>query len=277
MTELFRRQCSVIVDTLRVDGLRIGFAVEKKDTREANKATITITNLSAETRARFEAKGLRVVLEAGYVGGVGAVFIGTSYRTTHKRSGADMVTTIEAADGGKEIAGQKGSWSFAAGARCDIVVRTVAAGLGLPLSTGSVIAPTLPSFRNGWAFVGGAADALDAVTKACGLAWSVQDGQLQILKSTDPRDGQAAVVLSSETGMIGSPERVDVKDDKTGVASSRVSVRCLINPRIRPSRMVQVRSVDVPALSGNYVVKTQKITGDTFADDWTMVLELARV
>ena len=232
MTDLFRRQCSVIVGGLRIDGLRVGFSVEKKDTREANKATITITNLSAETRARFDAKA-RIILEAGYVGGVGAVFIGTSYKTTHKRSGADMVTTIEASDGGKEIAGQKGSWSFAAGARCDIVVRAVAAGLGLPLSTGSVIAPTLPSFRNGWAFVGGAADALDAVTKACGLAWSVQDGQLQIVKSTDPRDGQSAVVLSSSTGMIGSPERVDVKDDKTGAASSRVSVRCLINPRIR--------------------------------------------
>lgn len=269
------RKASVIIGTHRVEGLRITFAIEKKDKREANKAIVTITNLSAQTRALFDVKNLRVVVEAGYVeSGVGGIFVGTSYKTTHKHEGVEFVTTIEAADGGKEINNAKGSWSFAPGARIADVVRTVALGLGLPISTGSVLTPSPLTFPKGWAFVGGAAEALDAVTRAGSLTWSVQDAQVQILPE-EGGDGVQAVVLSKETGMIGSPERADTKDEKTGVTTKRVVVKCQINPLIRPRRAVVVRSVDQPGLSGAYVVKSQKIEGDNFGDAWTMTNELA--
>lgn len=276
-TQLFNRKGSVIVDGARIEGLRFTFAIEKKDTREANKATVTITNLAPESRARFEVKGLSIIVEAGYDDGVGAIFIGTSYRTSHKRTGPDITTTIEAADGGKEISASAGSWSYKSRTQATSVIHDVVASLGLPLSTGSRITPKPPVLAHGWAFVGNAADALDAITKASGLSWSVQDGQVQILDASIAGDGTVAVALSSATGMLGSPERVDVKSkNKAGVEVTvkRVSVRCLMIPQIRPGRQVTISSIEAPALSGPYVVKTQKINGDTHGDDWTMTLEV---
>jgi len=276
MTELRRRRSSIIVGATRIDGLRLTFDVERNDQRDPNKGTFSVTNLSEATRTRLEARGQIVVVEAGYQNVYGAIFTGTSFRVAHARSGPDMITTIEASDGGKEVSSLVGAWSFSRGASVADAVAAVARGIGLPISSGSTITPTSPTFPNGWAFAGRAGDGLDAITKAAGLTWSVQDGQVQILVDGDGGDGVTAVVLSASTGMIGSPERVDVKDEKTREMKRRVKVRCLIQPSIRPARLVDIRSLDVPALSGIYVVKTQKITGDTHGDDWTMALELAK-
>lgn len=269
MSNLISRFCSLLVGGTRIDGLRVTFSIEKKDAREANKAVITVTNLSTATRAKFDEKSLPVVVEAGYVDRRGAVFIGTAYRTTHTRSGADVVTTIEAADGGREISTAVGAWSYAAGVSSSQVIRDVADGISLPLSTGSSITPNKPTFGKGWAFVGSAADALSAATKAVGLTWSVQDGQIQILADAD--DGTAVTVLSATTGMIGSPERLETKADGKDVA--RVKVSCLLQPQIRPARRIKIESINAPGLSGVYVVKEMKLTGDTHGNDWTMAIE----
>ncbi len=272
MSVLLDRRASLIVGTRRIrDGLRIAFAVEKKGGREASKATISVTNLAPSTRAEFEAKGLRVVLEAGYVDDTAGLFLGTSYKVAHSHAGVDFITTIEAADGGKEIASAIGAWSFGAGSSTVAAVRALALGLGLPLSTGSRINPKRATLRNGFAFAGLAADGLDAITKGCDLRWSVQDGQVQILDDVEG-DGVEAVVLNAATGLLGSPERTEVKDAK-GNTVAGVTVRCLLQPRIRPDRLIVVRSIDVPALSGTYVVRSVKAAGDTDGADWTMTLD----
>jgi hypothetical protein len=180
MTVLLQRRCAVVVGDTRINslpsGLRVAFSVEKTDGREANKATITIANLLPTTRARMDKPGLSVVLEAGYSDLVGVIFAGTCYRTTHKQQGSDMLTTIEATDGGKAMSTKFGAWSYRPGTTIESVVRDVARGLGLPLSTGSRINPSPRAFERGWSFAGSAAAALDAVTRAASLTWSVQTG-----------------------------------------------------------------------------------------------------
>lgn len=273
------RRCSLLVGDTEIvslpDGLRVTFAIEKTDTRTANKATITIANLSRDTRARIEAAGQqRVILEAGYTNAVGAVFTGTAYRANTKQVGADLITTLECADGGKEIGRQAGAWSFSRGASVAAIVGELVAALGLPLSSGSRIAPSRPTLPRAWAFAGGVAGALDSITAATGLVWSVQDGQVQVFDAADVSDGSEAVRLSAASGMVGSPEPVEVKEGDKVVG--RVSVVALIQPQIRPSRVVEVDSIVRPELSGVYVVRKQKITGDSHGPDWTTTLELSR-
>jgi hypothetical protein len=276
MAELFKRRASLLVGSTRITDLRIAFTVDKMGGREPNKATIAVTNLSQQTRAAFEVKGLRVVLEAGYLEQSGAIFIGSTYLVKHRREGADVVTTIEGADGGEEVTAAIGSWSFASGSSAASAVRTVAAGLGLPLSTGSRINPLPAVLAKGFATAGLASDALDDITRATGLTWSIEDGQVQILDAV-AGDGSGDIVLNADRGMIGSPERTEVKDEKTKKKKQRVLIRALIQPRIRPRRLLLVTSIDVPQLSGRYEAKTVRITGDTHGADWTMAIEAAPV
>lgn len=266
---LFGRKAALVIGTRRLDGLRFSFDVEKKGGRDPNKATIVVANLTETTRAEVSARGLRVVLEAGYESSSDVLFLGKSYRVTHARDGADILTRIEASDGGKEIADSVGSWSFKPSTPVETAIRTVCASMGLPVSTGSRINPKHRTLRNGFAAAGRAVDVLDQLVRSANLSWSIQDAQVQILDSLG--DGTADVLLRTDTGMIGSPTRGEV-DDKT--KKEKLSVRCLIQPRIRPQRLVSIESVDQPALSGRYVVKTLRASGDTHGDDWTMALEI---
>lgn len=270
--ELFGRVGRVMVDGRVFSGVRFAFTVERKAVREPSKAQVVLSNLSPESRALIVDKGCRVVVEAGYTGQSGAIFIGTSYSVKHAHVGPDWSTTIEAADGGKEVSSAKGAWSFGPGASAARAVAVIAQGLGLPLSSASRINPKPATFLNGYAFAGRTVSALDDVTKATGLRWSVQDGQVQILDDALPGDGFSDVLLSSGSGMIGSPERGE-RDPRTG--KHRVTVRCLINPLIRPERLIVVSSTDAPELSGRYRVIGSKVTGDTHGDDWSMTLDAA--
>lgn len=271
MTVLFNRVGRVLVDGRVFDGLRFAFTVERKAVREPSKAQLVLTNLSAESRNTLQDKGALVVIEAGYQGQTGAVFMGSSYKVTHAHVGPDWTTTIEAADGGKEVSVAKGAWSFGKGSSAARAVVTIAQGIGLPLSSGSRLNPNPPTLRNGYAFAGRAVAALDDITKATGLRWSIQDNQIQILDDSQPGDGFGDIVLSADTGMIGSPERGE-RDAKTG--RRPYTVRCLINPLIRPERLLLISSKDQPQFSGRYRVRGVKATGDTHGDDWTMTLDV---
>lgn len=274
MPNLSDRKCVVRVGDRRIEGLRIAFSVEKKAARESSKATLTINGLSKQTQALFDAADLPVIIEAGYLEQFGAVFVGKAYRTTHNRTPPDVSTTLECADGGAEVRTAKGAWTYGKGAQTARIIRDVVAGLGLPLSSGSRITPNPATVPNGWAFAGLAANALDAITKATDLSWSIQDGQVQILDGAISGDGEEAVVLSQTTGMIGAPQEGEV-DSVT--KQRRFTVRCLIQPRIRPERLVKIESTKAPKLSGLYRVVGLKVAGDNMGsgpDSWTMTLNL---
>ena len=283
---LFTRQCSLIVGDQQLDGLRVAFDVERSATSDPGKATIVVNNLTAETRAALAPKGLRCVLKAGYTDRFGPIFIGSTFRVTSRIEGVDWVTRIEAADGGKEVAAGVGAWSFAARSSVADAIRRIALGLGLPLSTGSVIAPTKPTtgggrapsvaFASSWAFAGRTSSALDRITGDFGLTWSIQDGQVQILPRATG-DGSGTTLLSPSTGLVGSPERSEEVAKKPGAkAKTVVRARCLIQPGIRPEGYILLSSTDT-GLSGRHRVLKMKATGDTHGQDWTMALEMEPV
>jgi hypothetical protein len=53
MAQLFKRVCSVIVDGLKVEGLRVQFSVKKTLTKNPNTLDLKITNLSERRAARW--------------------------------------------------------------------------------------------------------------------------------------------------------------------------------------------------------------------------------
>ena len=95
-----------------------------------------------------------------------------------------------------------------------------------------------------------------------GMSWSIQDNKMVVLRTNDSIKPNQAIVISQDTGMIGSPEYGDPK--KLG-ESPILKVKSLCRPEIFAGVVIQVQSRDV---NGQFRVEKCTHTGDTRAKDW---------
>lgn len=267
MSQLFRRAARIQVDTIVLEGLRASFKITKTLRPSPNTCELRIYNLSPTNRNQIEQMAeVTVKIDAGYAGNLSTLFLGDLGRGRSAVDGTSIVTTLEGRDGGRRVRTARVARSFAAGTSVEAVLTQVASALGLDPgnSTTAFRGARLGSvqvFAEGTAVDGSAADVLTSLTAAAGLEWSAQGGAIQVL----PR-GQAlnlsAVVLSPDTGLVGSPS-IDTK----GV----VKAKALLIPELtQPGRKVQINSRFV---SGIYRVDKVEITGDTEGKDWHCSIE----
>lgn len=260
--ELFDRRCSVVVDALQVDGLRMSFKAHKDNGAAPNTAEIQITNLSAASRARMQEKGAKIILSAGYVGNAAIIFSGDARLISHVRQGSDWVTRIQSGDGERAYAYARASESFRGGTSVASVLQYLVRQLGVdPGNLAQVAQQLTGQFVNGYTAHGKASAELDTLLRSQGFEWSIQDGRLQILKPNEATTDQA-VVLGPTTGLVGSPE-LGTGTKKS--AAGAVRFRSLLQPRLKPGAKVKLESVGV-----NGVLKVQRVDhrGDTAGGDW---------
>jgi len=149
------------------------------------------------------------------------------------------------------------------------------------------------TYNAGFAFVGRARDAMDRVCANAGLEWSIQNRELQIIKSGGVFK-QNAILLSPDTGLIGSPAQeaktmTERAASKLGVTIGQPGVRkttdidkdgniqeclqvigykvkSLLQPIIEPGAYVQVKS---DGIDGEFF-RVEELThvGDTHGNDW---------
>jgi hypothetical protein len=103
---------------------------------------------------------------------------------------------------------------------------------------------------------GNARDVLSRVALNNGADWSVQDGEL-IMVPTDKVLPGEAVLLSQETGMIGSPEATD----------NGLELKCLCNPALKVGGLVRVQSL-LDYFNGDYKIVHLQHKGDAIGGDW---------
>ena len=243
-----------------------------------NSAVIQVYNLADLTISAIEKEFSRVALQAGYQSNMGIIFDGSIKDTRLlKGHGIDRVFEILAADGDKAYNWSVVNTTLAAGSRpgdrlqaCQAAMdkKGVAAGFipdmgGNPLPRGKVMyGPT----RN---FVRQEANNND-------MAWSVQDGKMQLVPKSGYLPGEA-VVLTSATGLIGSPEQT-----KDGI-----QVQCLINPRLKIAGRIKLNNKSIQKVQGEvkpgksadskpaaldadgfYRILSMEYSGDTHGTDW---------
>jgi hypothetical protein len=270
MAEAFIRVASVTVGknfAIGTDfaGLRTSFEIEKtSEGKVPNPGKITIYNLAEKTRVAFEDKDLVCILKVGYRGidatnqpVLKGIFQGNIQRVDTKREGADIKTIIEAGDGFEAIKEKHIDQSFGPFTTAVQAFTQIAAKMGLPL--GTIVPGFTDVFTGGLSVSGLASDELDKLTQSAGLEWSVQDGKLNILKPGIPTT-ETAVVLTSETGLLGVPS-------KSKVGIEFVSV---LNPDLTPGRAVLLTS---KAITGAFRVKRVVHTGDTNQGEWISKVE----
>lgn len=258
---LFNRQAVVTfgpsgAEGKRISGLRVKFEIERTITKFVNKATISIYNMSKDSRSLCERKNLVLLLSAGYEGMVEDVFSGDVARPISTPEGSDIVTTFEVGDGEKAYKEAKIDMSFKEGTSLKDMFMDVAKSFGQQIKDLSQL-PT-DKILNGFSASGPSRNVMDDLAARGGIDWSIQDGAIQFTKK-GKSTSEEAVFLSSTTGLIS----VRKKDESYEVIS-------LMQPKIKPGRRIVVDSLYV---KGTFRCEKVIIRGDTHDKDWFSVIE----
>jgi hypothetical protein len=246
-----------------ITDLRVQFKVEKNLEKDPNTAEIKVYNLAERTRAALQAKGCKVVLQAGYDISLATLFIGDARTIDHTHEGPDWITKIEAGDGERAYLNGRVNESFKGGVKVPEVVSRIASAVGIDPgnSLSKLTATQGQQYVHGYAAFGKASKELDKVLKASGYDWSIQDGRLQILGKRETNT-ERIISLSSDTGLIGTPEYgTSDKSKKPPV----LKFKALLSAEIRPGGRLDFDSI---THKGVHRVKKITHTGDTAGQEW---------
>jgi len=271
---------------LEITELRIQFEITKTAKKDPNKSTIRIYNLRKETRTELEKPDTRCLLYAGYKDEAGPLlmFQGAVTFSWTKYELPDIITELELGDGAPEIRDTTISVGYDKGVKSTQILNDVSKKMGTPLTLPKDIPER--TWQNGLSYYGSARILLDKVTRGSDLEWSIQNGNLQVIKSGMVTTRQG-IVLSADSGLIGFPEHerkanegtTDVKDTKKKKKTVSTpakhydgwSVNCLLLPDIVPGDRVKLESRTV---EGVFRVQELKHQGDSHDGDWQTELKL---
>jgi hypothetical protein len=250
----------------------IKFKGKKTIKRSANKLTVEIYNLTDETHKQIAEDGNVCILQAGYKEDdlPKVLFTGDITRTIKEYSSPDLITKIECFDGIKKLREKKISFSYDKGTRLTTVVNDIVKNFELPLANEYVLSSF--QFTNGFTFIGSTKDALTKALSIADFDYSIQDGQIQIIE--EDQVSETGIVISTESGMIGSPEsltEVAGKVKKSKAKKQKYKVMSVLFPEINIGDAVKIKSKDV---DGFYKVLDHEFEGDNKSGNWKSTLEV---
>lgn len=252
MSALYPKTVRVVIGPaggqgVEIEGLKIKASVDRTKGSKPDKAKIEIYNLGDALARAVEDTSARNVIQlfAGFAGTAPRIFAGEirKGRARTTTQGTDMITRIEAKDGGTAYRSARLTKSWGRGVRMSDVVAEVGRAFGVPISLPAGVADV--SVTQGLTVNGPARETLDRLARSMGFEWGFEDGK--IVTTTPGGDtGQEAPRLTYETGLI-SLERTD----------KGINAVALVSPRIRPRRIVSVRD-GAQGVDGFYLVTKTK-------------------
>jgi hypothetical protein len=258
-------------NAVMVRNLRVVFNVEKNLGEDPNTCEVKVYNLAERTRGEVQVKPIHVRVDAGYDGQTERLFTGDVRHAFSRRLPTDWETVIQVADGDRAHRFARVNRSFKSGVSAKQAIAECAKAMGLKLpKTADDARGLVTAFTSGLTLQGPASAELTRLLTPHGFTHSIQDGRLQILQ-----DGQAteaeAVVISQDTGMIGSPEFGT--PEKSGEKPT-LSVKSLLKPAVSAGGLVKVESLSI-----NGVFKVIKVvhSGDTHGSDWFTTIEAKEI
>lgn len=258
------------------NSLRIAFQCERDVKRHPNSLEIEVYNLTRGHReALAKLHNVSVHLEAGYVGQLGTVFLGDlrSARTPHE--GTEFITKVSSGDGESKCRTASISRTFASGTPVGAVIQALGKALGVKPGNvsqfaGATLANGSSKLSRSLTIHGAVFDELEKTCVSCGLAWSIQDGALQIRERGLPVRGTSGALLRSDTGLVGDVEVEIASETKDGAIKGQpiVSGSCLLRTDVSPGQPLRVIS---QAFTGNVVCTKSVHKGDSHASsDWVV-------
>lgn len=254
--------------------LHINFSLQKADLTTQNTGKVTIWNLSPAHLAVLNEKDCILSLRAGYGNHLSLIFAGVVSFSTTTTDGADRKTEIEVIDSLVESRDTYVSVSYNGKVNWKKIFDDVAAQMGVAISYSYNASKYFKDIHNGFSYVGKGCNVLTKGCNSCGLAWSLQNGVLQIKRPNDVMSKEV-YLLSADTGLIGIPARVVVsQDDATGENQLGWDVEYFLNGAIGIDDYVRVES---NVVTGYFRVYSLEIQGDNISGDWMCKARLLEV
>ncbi|WP_168404382.1 baseplate hub protein [Erwinia amylovora] len=264
---------------------KIKFEIEWTNTMWPRVATIKVYNLSRNTNNRIlgsEFSKIRMI--AGYDGiaspvnesqvgkirnidaskigqtegqNFGVIFNGDiRFTVTGRDNPTDTYILIQAIDGHRAFTNAIVNTTVAAGyTAADLHAVAMKSFNAFGVTQG--ITSEFPStvFPRGRALLMSTRDLMKNISEQCNATWQIVDNQVQMVSNN--KYIHEAVVLNSDTGLIGMPQQT---------MGAGVNVRCLINPNIRVCGLIELdqSSVYRATLSGDQIAGKQSVPGKTY-------------
>lgn len=260
----YRRECTILLgDSSKgqalaiTQALRIKFEITKTIGRTPNTCLLSIYNLTPAHEAQVKGEFDEVIVNAGYAGASLLIFAGSIRHTSAYRDKNDHILEIDAADGDADLRNTIVNTAFAAGSTAseelDHVIKKFK-----KTAKGHVMVADTRRIR-GKVVSGLAGKVFDRIAHDNDAHWSIQDGELMMVPVTATLPTEA-IVLRSDTGLLGAPE----VDDKG------IKATCLLNPALRVNGKVHIDNADLKlkiqkeleTKPGHTKVKTRKHRGD---------------
>lgn len=246
--------------------LRVEFDIEKSISGTANELVVRIFNLSETSRNAIGKELTDVEIQAGYIppGGpdlTGSIFIGQISDWTHDREGADIVTTVRAGDGGKAIRKSTIAKTYPAGTPPEQVVEDIYGKFAEHgVKRGEWLFPPMEPFIRPYSISGAGSRELNLLGRSKGFYWSIQNQVMEVI----PGDLYLPQItfLNDKRGMIHYPQITD----------NGIRLMALINPEVRPNRLIEVESKFVPEANGKYRVGRVDYSGDNKNGNFQMLI-----
>lgn len=261
-------QVSKLPNQTEITDLRVQFRVRKDLHKTPNTCDVTITNLAQTTRADLETKPLNVQLEAGYDDVYRFMFLGDLRFAMTKLDGPNWHTLLQLGDADCHYKWARMNKTYGSNTSVKTIIRDAAKSMGLPLPRNVEEDPDLNEvFKNGELAHGATRDQLTHYLAPYGYSWSIQNGQLRILRD-DRTHADTYKEINEENGMIGSPEFGS--PPRNGLPP-HMTVNMLLYPELTPGDKVLLTS---KVKSGFFRIENISHEGDTHGQTWTTTAEI---
>ncbi len=218
-----------------LDGMNFTFNIPFEDSDEPPVATVTVTNLSANTRNGIK-KDDPVILNAGYQGNVGCILVGKVVGLKHKQNNVDWTSTLTVQPCAEEILGRIVNKTYTENVKASAIIRDLLNIFGVEVARCELSIDT--SYPRGRVCRGNLKKVLtEIVVNECKSRFIVRTtGQVYITKADDGINN--GVTLTPATGLLRSDEETvaiqvetDLNSQKTGEdrKEDTISRSCLLN------------------------------------------------
>ena len=239
-------------------GLDFSFEIPFEDSDEPPVATLSVTNLSPNTRAGIK-RNDPVVLNAGYEGDIGCILIGKVVGLKHKQSNTDWTSTLTVQPCADEILNSLVNKTYAENTVASAMIRDLLNIFGVEVAKCELTIDQVLT---------------EIIVNECQSRFIIRPtGQVYITKSDDGIN--TGVYLTPSLGLLRSDEEkvsIPLETDQTDKErkDDTISRSCLLNYRISTAEVVKIQSAD---LNGRFLVVKGKHKGGR-TGDWKTTMEL---
>lgn len=248
--------------------LRVRAAVSKTMLGVPNSSSVSIWNLSRETRNSICQSQLSMKVYAGYKGQKKELlFSGGVLSVVVEKSGADIITHLNGLDGQSNLLRSVVSQSFEQQVELKEVIKKIAASIeGVGVNPDDINVDGKTGY-SGIVASGNARAVLDKLGQQYGFNWFIENGSFKAVG--DKKAFSNTVVLD------GASRLKKVAPLLSGPAQAQIGVdiQAMYVPGVSPANTIKVKSSVNPLMDGTYKIHNADFDLDTRSNSWDMSLQ----